>query len=98
MAWKFKGEYNKAIGYYEQALAIDKQYYGESHPDIAIDYNNLAGAWASKREYNRAVEYYEKSLVIMRQFLGEEHPSTKAVKENLEICIAAKNAQGNPNS
>jgi hypothetical protein len=38
------GEHQEAIGYYEQALAIDRAVYGDNHPDVAIDLNNLGSA------------------------------------------------------
>ena len=31
----------KALEFYEKALNIDKKNFGEDHPDIAIDYNNI---------------------------------------------------------
>jgi tetratricopeptide (TPR) repeat protein len=31
-AWTYKGEYDKAIGYYEKALQINLKVWGEQHP------------------------------------------------------------------
>ncbi|HJN25080.1 MAG TPA: tetratricopeptide repeat protein, partial [Rhodospirillales bacterium] len=41
MAWQAKGEYDKAIEYYELALASDLKTLGEDHPDVARVRNNL---------------------------------------------------------
>ena len=35
------GEAKKAVTYSEKALKIDKKIYGETHPGVATDYNNL---------------------------------------------------------
>jgi hypothetical protein len=35
---------HKAIGYYEQALAIDRAVYGDNHPKVATRLNNLGSA------------------------------------------------------
>jgi tetratricopeptide (TPR) repeat protein len=48
IAYAGKGEYDKAISYYEKALAIGKKFLGEEHPDIATYYSNLGIAYAAK--------------------------------------------------
>jgi tetratricopeptide (TPR) repeat protein len=69
-AWSSKGEYDKAIEYYEKALQINVRAFGDQHPNLAVDYRSLGGAWSSKGEYDKAIEYYEKALQInVRSFL-----------------------------
>ncbi len=48
LAWKAKGEYDKAIEYLEQALASNLKTLGENHPDVALFRNNLAAARAER--------------------------------------------------
>jgi tetratricopeptide (TPR) repeat protein len=55
------GEYRKAIKYYEQALSIGKEVYGERHPVVATTLNNLGQAWANLGEYEKAIEYIQKA-------------------------------------
>jgi tetratricopeptide (TPR) repeat protein len=69
--------------YYEKALASARKTYGDEHPDVAIDWNNLGGAWDSLGEYKKAIEYVEKALKILKATLGPNHPSTKTVQNNL---------------
>ena len=57
-----KGDYDKAIEYYEQALASDLKTFGPDHPNVATDRNNLGVAWDSKGDYDKAIEYYEQAL------------------------------------
>jgi tetratricopeptide (TPR) repeat protein len=78
------GQYDKAIEYFEQALASDLKTYGPDHPDVAIDRNNLGSAWWAKGEYDKAIGYYEKAVSIFELRLGAVHPSTINAKNNLE--------------
>ena len=38
---------------------MDLKTYGEDHPDVAIDRNNLGGAYQALGEVDRAIRYYE---------------------------------------
>ena len=89
-AWQDKGEYDKAIGYFEQALASDLRTYDEAHPTVARDRNNLGGAWQDKGEYDKAIGYYEQALAIFVLKLGNNHPSSKTVRQNLDAARAKK--------
>jgi tetratricopeptide (TPR) repeat protein len=40
-AWYAKGEYDKAIEYYEKALKVYILTFGEDHPWVATGWNNL---------------------------------------------------------
>ena len=37
-----QGKYNEAEPLYRESLAIDKKIYGDEHPEVATDLNNLA--------------------------------------------------------
>ena len=78
------GEYDKAIEYYELALASDLKTYGEDHPDVAIYRNNLGFAWGAKGQYDKAIGYYQLALEVFKKMLGETHPNTKIVVKNLK--------------
>jgi tetratricopeptide (TPR) repeat protein len=43
-AWDALGQYKKAIGYHEQALASFLKTYGEEHLNVATARNNLGAA------------------------------------------------------
>ena len=38
-----QGKYDEAEPLYRESLAIDKKIYGDEHPEVATDLNNLAG-------------------------------------------------------
>ena len=65
-------------------LYILLKVFGENHPNVATDYNNLGAAWNAKGQYDKAIEYYQKTLKIFIKYLGENHPNTKTVKKNIE--------------
>ena len=75
--------YKKAIGYYELALSIDLKIFGEDHPRVATDRNNLGGAWDSLGEYQKAIAYYEQALSSDLKTVGEEHPNVARDRNNL---------------
>ena len=55
-AWNGKGEYDKAIADYNQALAID--------PNDADHYWGRGIAWDGKGEYDKAIADYNQALAV----------------------------------
>ena len=51
-----KGDYDRAIEYYGQALAVDIKTFGEEHPDVALSWNNLGNLLANKVDYDHTTE------------------------------------------
>ena len=88
--WKVKGEYDKAIEYYEMALKSDLKNFGENHPKVATRWNNLGEAWRAKGEYDKAIDYYEKALNSDLKNFGENHPNIAAHRNNLGVAWNAK--------
>ena len=64
----------------EEVLAIDKKVYGDEHPEIATDLNNLA--WLLKKQGNaeEAASLGKQALVIFEKVLGPDHPNTQTVR------------------
>ncbi len=67
------GKAEQAISYYEQALSIDKEVYGERHPNVATDLNNIGSAWYALGCYKKAISYFEQALSIDKEGCGERH-------------------------
>ena len=82
-AWKAKGNYDKAIEYYEKALKSDLKTFGEDHPNVATYRNNLGATWKAKGEYDKAIEYYEMALKSDLKNFGENHPKVATRWNNL---------------
>lgn len=89
-AWNAKGNYDKAIEYYEKALNSDLKNYGEDHPNVATYRNNLGATWKAKGEYDKAIEYYEMALNSDLKNFGENHPKVATRWNNLGEVWRAK--------
>ena len=79
------GEYSDAKEWYERALIIRKEIYGEHHSDMAASYNNLGNVHTDLDQYSKAKEYHEKALVIRKKIYGEKHGDVAASYNNLGI-------------
>ena len=73
--WETKGQYDKALEYFEKDLKISIDYYGESHPNVASTLTRLGDVWNTKGQYDKALEYFENALKILFDYYGESHPS-----------------------
>lgn len=61
-----KDEYDKAIDYYQQVLAIDRSQKNRRGEGLAQ--GNIGLAYASKGEAAKAINYLEKDLAIEQEF------------------------------
>ncbi|CAF1073634.1 unnamed protein product [Adineta steineri] len=68
-----QGDYEKAIWYGEQGLAIDQQTLPSNHPSLATPYNNISIAYAQLGEYSKALSFHEKALEIRQKTLPSNH-------------------------
>ncbi len=93
LGWLYSdmGYAKQAISYYEQALSIDKEVYGEKHPNVAIRLSNIGGAWHALGDSKKAISYYEQALSIDKEVYGERHPN---VARDLNNIGEAWNALG----
>ena len=60
IAYGIKGEYNKAIEDYNQAIALKK--------DFAEAYNNRGNAYGIKGEYDKAIEDFTQAIALKKDF------------------------------
>ncbi|MCI0611820.1 tetratricopeptide repeat protein, partial [bacterium] len=68
-------DYDKALGFHEQALSIHLKILNQDHPEIALDYHNLGYIYYDKGDYANAREAYERAISINRKSYGEQHMS-----------------------
>ncbi|OIP37253.1 hypothetical protein AUJ95_08460 [Candidatus Desantisbacteria bacterium CG2_30_40_21] len=80
------GQFDKAIGYSQQALVIDERFFGKKHPAVARDLNNLGSAWHTLGDLRQAKEYFRRAYLMFRDFFGDQHPHTKIAKGWLDRC------------
>lgn len=67
------GQYEKAIEYYEKALASDLKTYGSDHPDVATNWNSQGMVYFSMGHYERAVKHYDNALALTFKTDRNEH-------------------------
>jgi tetratricopeptide (TPR) repeat protein len=65
LLYQAKGEWERAIEYYEHSLAILEKV-GDEH-GMATTFNNLGLVYQAKGEWDRAIECYERSLAITQE-------------------------------
>ncbi len=82
-----RGDYDKAIAYFEKALASDRNTLGENHPNVAENYTNLGLAWLAKENYGKAIEFYEKALKVDIRAFGENHPKVAIDQNSLGFVL-----------
>ena len=71
------------MDFYNKALQIDLEVFGDNHPDVAIDYNNLGMAYRDVGDKQKAVHYLKQALTIMNTVYGPDHPSVKIFQNNI---------------
>ena len=81
--YKEKGKEELALDYFEKALQIRIQKYGDDNSDVALVYYNIAKIYEKKHEIEKAISYFEKAMLIFDKALGSNHPKTKATQEAL---------------
>jgi tetratricopeptide (TPR) repeat protein len=63
-AWRHKGEHDKAIADYTQAIAAANPKDHEDKPTIFLAYLNRGLVWRHKGDYDKAIADYDKALAI----------------------------------
>ncbi len=72
-AYGDKGEYDRAIEYYNKALSIRLKTLGPEHPYVATVYENLAEAYEKKGDKKKAEEYRKKARGINVEDIGDAY-------------------------
>jgi serine/threonine-protein kinase len=75
----------------QRALAIDRQLYGDRHPNVAEDLINLGAIQSEWGHYPETERYYRQALDIIQSFYGKDHHETASV---MTILGRSLNAQG----
>ena len=83
-----KGDYKKALEYYEKALDMELKSHGdENHSEIAGIYLNIGMIWYNLRDYKKTVEYSEKSLALnLKTYGGEDFPQVAGAYVNIGVA------------
>jgi len=83
MTFMAKGEYDRALDYYKNAVIDCETKLGKEHLYTATTYDNIANAYYFKDDYDEALKYFEKALEIRETKLGKDHPDTATTYNNI---------------
>ena len=72
--WKKKGNYKKAIKYYEEAVLVIEKEKRETAPQLSTQYNNVAMAHVHLNQNLEAIQWLEKALRVDESVYGDKHP------------------------
>jgi tetratricopeptide (TPR) repeat protein len=84
---KAQGQYVEAEALYREALAIDADTIGTSHPVYAAHLNNLALALKAQGHYAEAEALYREALAIDADTIGKTHPDYAIHLNNLALVL-----------
>jgi len=74
-----------------RVVAMDRQLYGERHPNVAEDLINLGAIQTEWGHYTETERYYRQALDIIQSFYGKDHPETAST---MTLLGRSLNAQG----
>lgn len=83
-----KSDYDKGLSFFQNALHIWQQHFGENHEHLGWVYNHLGWCCGAKKDYEQALQYHQQSLAIRIRLLRENHPQLAQNYNNLGFCYS----------
>ncbi|XP_043574244.1 clustered mitochondria protein homolog isoform X2 [Chiloscyllium plagiosum] len=77
-------EYDLALRFLENALAINGKYHGAKSLKVALSHHLVARVYESKAEFRSALQHEKDGYTIYKTQLGENHEKTKESSEYLK--------------
>ncbi len=84
------GDYQQALDYQQQALAIAKAVLPKQHPDLAISLTNVGATYGNLGNHQQALDYQQQALAIFKAVLPEQHPDLASSLNNIGITYRYK--------
>eukprot|EP00466_Bigelowiella_natans_P001173 jgi/Bigna1/49222/estExt_Genewise1.C_430018 len=75
-AHEMLGDRKETLSLISQALEINRAYFGENHPNVAINIKNLAGQFGYQGNVGKMMELHMSALRIFQRLLGHGHPTS----------------------
>lgn len=79
--------YENADTLFTQALQINRQTYGEVHPEVAKSQRNIADLYRAQGVFNIADSLYSEVLVMQENLFGEDSPEIAQTLNSLAITL-----------
>jgi serine/threonine-protein kinase len=80
---KSQARYEEAEALYREAIDLDRREFGDRHPEVSTDRNNLATLLSATGREQEALELHRDLLAIRRETLPPDHPTTANTLSNL---------------
>jgi tetratricopeptide (TPR) repeat protein len=77
-----------------RALKINREVFGDWHPQVAALLQMLADVYSERGEITLAADYAKKAVTIMRQCFGDDSPATATALANLALVEQRANTPG----
>lgn len=92
------GDYQRADSLNRRALEIDRQLYGEHHPDLGDDFVNLGQIQTQWGHYAEAEKYFRQAMDINRSWFGQDNPQTADVATYVaqSLTLQGREAEAEP--
>ncbi|CAF0924225.1 unnamed protein product [Rotaria sordida] len=87
---KKKGDYKRALEYYNKTLSIWKKIFSENDLDIAMCLNNIGCLYENEKKYLEALEYHQKALIIKNFHLPNNHLNLNLALEHFNLLLKIK--------
>lgn len=91
---QYVGKYNQALTIYQRVNRINKELYGENHPNTATSINYIGLICLKQAKYKSAIKYILKALRIRKRILDYNHPDIIQSYNNigyLHYCLGNYN-------
>ncbi|MEM7159710.1 MAG: tetratricopeptide repeat protein [Myxococcota bacterium] len=82
-----RGEHERALELYEQALEIRERLGDPEFPQIATLVNNMGIAHKNLGRADEALEAFERAVAIKEKELGAEHPDVASTLNNVAVAL-----------
>jgi tetratricopeptide (TPR) repeat protein len=92
--YEARNELGRAEGLYRQALAIQEQLLGPTHPAVALGLGTLAELQRRRGQYAQAEPLFRRALAAQEQALGSMHPSLARTLDRLAALLRQTGREG----
>jgi serine/threonine protein kinase/Tfp pilus assembly protein PilF len=86
----YLGHYAESDFLNRRGLELDRQLFGDRHPNVAEDYLNLAAVQFEWGHFAQAEQYDRQALDILQSWYGKDHPETSATLTILGRALVAE--------
>ncbi|MBL4715807.1 MAG: tetratricopeptide repeat protein [Bacteroidia bacterium] len=88
IVYNMKGNYDKALTYFQHAHGIKIKLYGHDHPSLSATINNIGLVYWKKGDFGFAKDLFEQDIRLTEKYQGQNHPDLAKSYTNLGIVVA----------